>query len=351
MSRRRSRDRPLRLNATLERSAALPRAARALTLLALLGCLAACADRSGSVQAAQDLADALYPGQLELHAAELQKEHYAVVLAVKGDPVTRIRFDMDRDPAQCRVGAPCETRLRSAYAAGLAAGARLKALDRAFRACGLPLLAVEGRAPGQQRLIVELALGTENQQPALDRLAACVAEFKRDPGDALKQDEHLLFRVVLPGTEGAAPRPDPLTFEASLPSEREREPSYFVAAALAEERISQTALRLSPNYLRTSGQDERLVEAARSFLARQQPGAQIRSSAPLWDTRLDAQRLDLLRSYVLACSRPEAAGPCREDLAVRLSYDLGTAQAAEFELLPIVRQAGRPLDLPALPGR
>ena len=159
-------------------------------LFLFLALLAGCADRGGSIEAAEALAEANYPGQLELHATALQKDHYDVIFAVKGDPITRIRFGMDRDPANCRQASPCEARLRKAYAEGIAAGRWLKAANRAFRRCGVPLLAVEGAGPATHMLVVELDLGEADQQPALDRLQSCVEAFRGRRGGAASAFPH-----------------------------------------------------------------------------------------------------------------------------------------------------------------
>ncbi|NIJ15387.1 hypothetical protein FHS54_000336 [Sphingobium vermicomposti] len=44
--------------------------------------LAGCADRQASIDAATKLAEATYPGQLEVADAQLQKTHYDVIFAV-----------------------------------------------------------------------------------------------------------------------------------------------------------------------------------------------------------------------------------------------------------------------------
>jgi len=160
--------------------------------------LAGCGDRQGSIDAAMTLAEINYPGQLELYDTHLQKDHYDVVLAIKGDPVTRIRFGVDRDPAQCRSGAHCEERLRSAYETGVASGAKLKALDQALRECGVTALGIDDtHITPAFRTIVELDLDPADQQPALDRLTPCIATFRQAlPPDASPAQLSLKLRVL-----------------------------------------------------------------------------------------------------------------------------------------------------------
>lgn len=117
-------------------------AGRWLLALWLCALLSACADRRAAIEAATALVEAAYPGQLELVDTHLQKDHYDVVFAMRDDPFTRIRFGVDRDASRCRPASPCEDRLHRAYAAGVSAGAKLRALNAAFRRCGVVPLAV-----------------------------------------------------------------------------------------------------------------------------------------------------------------------------------------------------------------
>lgn len=118
-------------------------AGRWLLALWLCACLSACADRQAAIDAATALVEAAYPGQLELVGTHLQKDHYDVVFAIRGDPFIRIRFGVDRDASRCRPASPCEDRLHRAYANGTAAGAKLRALNAAFPRCGVVPLAVQ----------------------------------------------------------------------------------------------------------------------------------------------------------------------------------------------------------------
>lgn len=61
---------------------------------ALFG-LSGCAGREAATDATMALAEANYPGQLELFDTQRQKDHYRVILDVKGDAVTRIAFAVD----------------------------------------------------------------------------------------------------------------------------------------------------------------------------------------------------------------------------------------------------------------
>ncbi|SHM02330.1 hypothetical protein SAMN05444389_1037 [Paracoccus solventivorans] len=154
-------------------------AGRWLLALWLCALLSACADRQAAVEAATALVETTYPGQLELVGAHLQKDHYDVVFAIRGDPFTRIRFGVDRDASRCRPASPCEDRLHRAYAAGVSAGVKLRALNAAFPRCGIVPLAVQDAQAGTGfTTVVELDLAVQDQQPALDRLTPCIAAFR-----------------------------------------------------------------------------------------------------------------------------------------------------------------------------
>ncbi|MGE4323173.1 MAG: hypothetical protein AB7E60_09115 [Sphingobium sp.] len=142
--------------------------------------LGGCGDREGAERAALALSEAIYPGEFAFHDSYLQKGHYDVALAKKDDPLTRLRFAIDADPARCGVGTACEQRLRRAHADAVATGIKLGALNAGFGACGVPMLGIhDGRITAAFRTIVELDLDTADQQPALDRLTPCVAAFRR----------------------------------------------------------------------------------------------------------------------------------------------------------------------------
>lgn len=318
-------------------------------LIALAVLLAGCADRDGSIEAARRLAESNYPGQLELHDTQLQKDHYDIIFAVKGDPITRIRFGVDRDPEACQPGTPCEERLRRAYRLGIASGARLKALNQVFRTCGVPLLAVEGASMRSSRMVVELDLGETDQQPALDRLGDCARKFRAISGDR----DAVWFSILRPGPKGAAAMPDLVTFETRMPRDRRDEPRYLVAALADQDRIAHDTLRIDTSYVRRGPIAEPLETAVRSFLSSRLPNAELRSPALYWGIKLDPRRLDVIRAYVLACSRPAPPGKglCKDDLAIPVTFDMRSGEASGMSVLPISRQKGEPLRLPELPGR
>lgn len=68
--------------------------------------------------------------------------------------------------------------------------------------------------------------------------------------------------------------------------------------------------------------------------------------------KLDPQRLDVVRTCVLACSvdRP-GAGPCRTEIAVRVRYDLAKNEASDMAVIRNVRDNRESSTLAQLPGR
>lgn len=320
----------------------------------LLACLlAGCGDRQGSIDAALMLAEINYPGKLELYDTHLQKDHYDVVLAIKDDPVTRIRFGVDRDPAQCRSGTACEVRLRSAYANGVAAGAKLKALDQALRKCGVTALGIDGRdITPAFTTIIELDLDPVAPQPSLDRLTPCIAAFRQAlPPDATLAQHSLALHVLPTEKPGAAPAA-PLTFETLLASKRAYEPSYLAHLGPTDKHLASGKLRLNPQYLMGDELRARLLQAARRTLDDDPLGGHVPPVSFLAETQLDPQRLDVIRTYILACSKHEPGkGPCEKDIAVRLRYDFQSQNVSEQAVLRDIRDERGRTNLPELPGR
>lgn len=321
----------------------------ALTALALSGC----GDREGSEKAALALSEAVYPAEFALHDSYLQKGHYDVALVKKGDPLTRLRFAIDADPAQCRIGTPCEQRLRRAHADAVASALKIKALNTGFGACDVPMLGIhDARITPTLRTIVELDLDPADQQPELDRLTPCVAAFRRAlPAEADEALRTLALRILRPA-HGRAAVPAPLTLDSRLSGKRADEPSYQITIGAMQERAHAADLRLYVHYVSGSGLDEKLAEVARQTLADDQLGGHVPNHALNWQLKLDPQRLDVIRTYVLACSaRTPGKGPCRTDIAVRMRYDLAREEASERAVIRNARGARGSVELPELPGR
>lgn len=326
--------------------------ARWLALGAALVGFPACAGQGDAVSAALALAEAHYPGQLSVFSTRLEKNRYHVTLAVKGDPVTRIAFFMDPDPATCVVGSDCDARFRRAYGEGLAVGAKLKALDAAFGACGVKTLGLDGgEVTVGFRTVVELDMAIDDQQPALDQMTPCIAAFRRAlPADASPAIRALQFRIQRPGARKAASRV-PLRFENN-PSRPSGLPTYLAGLSGDDVAISADMLRLSPDYLRRSKTNDKLVALAASTLAADPAGGAIPKMTFATGVKLDPKRLDVIRAYVPACSTPPPQGRrCRTDMAVRMRYDLTTGKASEVAVIREARDARGALALPPLIGR
>lgn len=329
-------------------------AGRCLLALSLCACLSACADRQAAIDAATALAEAAYPGQLELVGTHLQKDHYDVVFAIKGDPFTRIRLGVDRDASRCRPASPCEDRLHRAYAAGVAAGAKLRAVNAAFPRCGVVPLAVEDSDLGVGfTTVIELDLAVQDQQPALDRLTPCVAAFRSAlPSGATPEQQSLKLRILLPEPGGAALAPALLTFDTTLAHARGGEISFLSGIRPEADRILAGDLRVNPAFLSSKTMRDRLADAAETALAGDPAGGHVATLAFPTGARLDPQRLDVIRSYILACSAArKGQGPCRTDIAVRLRHDLATGEVTPEAILRDIRDARGNLRLPPLPGR
>lgn len=299
------------------------------------------ADRQQSTDAALALAEANYPGQLELHANQ-PEDTQEVILAIKDDPITRIRFTVGNDPSECTTGSECEKRFRNAHEQGVAAGVKLKAVNQAMHSCGVRPIAVEGAANTTQfRLVVERDLHSEQAQQQLDELTACLADFRQAlPEDATSQQRSIALRIVQP--QGAAAATGPLTFEDQLPAERQRELSYLIGAGPEDAQLSTAQLRLDPTYLTADEQRQRFSKVAREALKQASREAHVPEDSLPWQTQLDPQRPNMLQTHILACSEHQAGNEgCKADTAVRIQYDLSSGEVVGHEVLSeVVSEAG-----------
>jgi len=333
---------------------ALGLAGRWLIALGLMALLSACADRQGAIDAATALVEATYPGRLELVGTQLRKDHYDVIFAIRGDPFTRIRFGVDRDPARCRPGSDCEERLHRAYVAGVAAGAKLRAVNTALSQCGVVPLAIEGNdVTTDFTTVIELDLAVQDQQPALDRLTPCITAFRSAlPPDATPEQRSLKLRILLPQSREPASVPARLLFETTLAGSRSDEISFLTGIGPDANRFLAENLRDNPEFLSGKEMRDRHGDAAERALSDDPTGGHVPKLAFLTGARLDPQRLDVIRSYILACSTVQKGqGPCRTDIAVRLRYDLGTGEVIPEAVIRDIRDAQGNLRLPPLPGR
>ncbi|MCX8996032.1 hypothetical protein NOF55_02840 [Rhizobiaceae bacterium BDR2-2] len=331
------------LFATRRRNPIARQAMRGLAVIAVMAFASGCrAGREEAGQAAMKLAEAIYPGQLELYDTHLQKGYYDVTLAVKDDPVTRIRFAMDRNPADCTLGTPCEERLRRAYDNGIALGQEIKALDTTFRNCGIPVLAVHwyGGTSGLVP-IIEQRLTNENQHKVVDALAACVTTFRAAYRDTAWWDQRSAIRIIISSNDKGrkAQAPDPLNFEASVPGFLQSAPAYSVTFSLDRPDVEAGALRFLPFYPLNDELRKAIGKEAESFLRKQPDDVILETFVMLWETELDPERVDVIRTYVLACTHATRDGKrCRRgDVALRVQYDLENEQVTDIQRMPLAR--------------
>lgn len=322
----------------------LMRAGLALIPAALMltsGCMAQAQDAR---QAAAALAEAVYPGRLEVIRATTRVGFdygQDVVLGVRGDPVTRIRLSVDKDPSQCRVRTPCETRLREAYAFAIPQAEEVRALERAFRSCGVALLAVSdvryGITPDRPAsvsasLVVETPLD-QGAEPATARLTTCMDRYaaERPQTPWATRDVTLGLRVLPQGRRPAA-APAPLTFEAEIPRSRWDQPAYALTLSRRDTTTTPTAWRLHAYPTYDARLKDDIERQARRWLRSQGAAARLQPGEPVRPVALASGRLDAVRAEVGVCSG-RGSGPCRPDQRVRLTYDLSTGQASNFELV------------------
>lgn len=318
---------------------------RSVLLLVTLTATSAFANQQAT-DAAMALAEANHPGQLEFHSSEQQGEVHTVILAVKGDPITRVRFDMDSNPADCKIGTACEQRFQKAYDEGIAAGIKLQAVNQAMQSCKVRPLAVESAGETTQfRLVVERDLHSDQAQQQLDELTACLSDFRDAlPEDASTQQRSIALRILQPAKD-TPEASGLLTFETRLPASRQQEVSYLIGAGPEDSTLTTAQLRLDPAFLTADEQRQRFSDAARSALGEQ---GHVPDNAIPWQTQLDAQQPQVLHTHILACSEvKQGAEPCQADMAVRLRYDLSTDTVSEPVILnDVVNERGQ-VKLPA----
>jgi len=316
--------------------------------------LTGCGDRQGSIDAAVTLAEAVFPGKLDLFDTHMMKGQYAVIFTRKGDAFSRIRLYVDHDPAKCRVGTHCEQQLRTAYVNGTAAGAKLQAMAQTLPSCGIAILGVDAsKLDPTFRTDIELDMDRADQKPALNRLGTCIAAFRAAlPADATPEQRSLSLGILLPRPGKAAPLDSAPSFETAIDRSRMDEPRYLIFIGPEETQLTPSALRLHPYHLVKPDTRDQLAATARDVLSAQRQPAHIPHHVEFHGTSLDPQRLDVLRTYLLACSVHEPGkGPCKTDLAVRMRYDLTTGEVSETAILRDIRDDQGALRLRPLPGR
>lgn len=317
------------------------------TLLGVSGC----DGRDAAVDATMVLAEAHHPGQLELFATRRLKDRYRVILAIRGDPVTRIAFDVHPNPATCHAGSRCERRFRHAYRDGVLASTKVKALEAALHDCGIRTLGLEGDdVVVDFRSVIELDLPPDDQQPALDRITPCIAAFRRKlPDEAPDRARALRLRILASDPSRSVV---PLRFETPANTGGPTDRSLIIGLAGSDDSLSASALRLDPDWLRRSGVREQLARIAKSVLDATPGGGFVPPVVTVWGTKLDACRLDTIRTYILACSGPSGdPRPCHADLAVRMDYDLDRGVASDIAVIRDIRDERKSVSLPPLPGR
>lgn len=332
------------------------RAAGVLALAAALALPAAAhASREEAARAALQLAESIHPGKLELLSTHLRKGgYYEIVLGLRGDAVTRIRFDMDRDPADCRLGTRCEERFRRSYDNGVALGQELQALDAALRGCGLPALAVI--RPGGSGGVVPVVSAKldDSTEPAVRKtLTGCMQDFRDAGHDAPWWRDRQVMRAIVLGNRDVPPQaaPAPLHWDSQVPDALLLDTAYGVRVALDTPAVSLGGWQLqSMSPLRDKIKDT-VVKAAQGYLRDQPDGLVLESSPVLRETTLAPPGLDRVHTYVMACTPAARQGRrcARPDVLLRVAYDLDRHAVTDIQRQALERDHLGSPQLPPLP--
>lgn len=326
-----------------------------MACLCALLILPACAGRKEAETVALDLAERLYPGALEVHGSQLQKNYYAVTLAVKGDPVTRIRLHMTSDLMDCAAGNPCEDSFRQAYETGLARGIELKSIDTAFRSCGLPALSAESYTDGPGLIpVIATPLTDASEANLIRRLTECAHLYATTLQENGRRPHQATLNLRLLRITGTPPPPPPeaLGFHHTIPADLLTAPSYMLSFSYTDTAAEPGALIFSPLFRLRQQMAEQAAAAARHM----QDAGDLTLPPQLFLTQMtrDPDRIGLVHAYLTACT-PAAMQPNRPcqspDAAIRISHDFDTGNVTAHDVLRHVGSRSGLPDLPPLPAR
>lgn len=331
----------------------------AVTVLALLvsgcGVLSTKEDR----QRAQELAEAVYPGELRVLGARTlfpETTGSEVTYALRDDPDAFVRLRVDAGDDRCG-GRPCARALRDARRQGEAAAAEWRAMKAEFAGCGYEVHAatvVRGMVTDPW---IAQALTNDNVTDVLAGVGACLESYSRSlPAGQTAGRTSITVHIAHPSTV------------RDLPAARKDEPTLVrkthpeLGATLAGRASYAVTYAWREGVVRPETGTARIVQP---FKERQKFKEQVHASAAEWlrDTHPDAKvspgyggawslrpgRVDRLRGWVLFCKGPaEQEERCLGNHALAVTVDLEGRLVGEPTVFDDVREGRGALRLPPL---
>ncbi|MFB7652820.1 MULTISPECIES: SCO7460 family lipoprotein [unclassified Streptomyces] len=334
--------------------------AAVLAGVVLSGCAAF--DTEDDERWARELAEELYPGELEVVGARIlfpQSAGSEVTLSLADDPDAAVRFRVDASKDHCDGGANCAEALgRAIERARLEAG-RLRAMRDAFDGCGRPVVATDVTlsAPWIEARVTD---GTVDE--VLTGVGACVQRWvtARAAGEPSARIASVSVNFAAPGTAGDLPAaksalPTVPRFThgprlAALASDAYYVATYEVGSDAARTvDVASARLRIVSPLEERQEFSRRIDAAVLPLLRARYPDAVTTGISGLGVWRLEPGTIERTRGYVLFCARPPAGTErCLGDLAAVVTADPKGGDAALVTVRTDIRDERGVLRLPPL---
>ncbi|MFK4540911.1 hypothetical protein RKD29_000507 [Streptomyces tendae] len=332
----------------------------AALLVGLLVAGCAAFDTDDDLRRARELADELYPGELDVVAARTlfpETTGSEVTLSVADDPDAAVRFRVDAAADRCDGGPDCAAALREAVDRARREAGHLRAMRTAFDGCGHPVLATDEKLTTPW---IEARVTDGTLDEVLTRVGACAQRWvtARAQRDGQEVPGWVTVDFAAPGTAEGLPAPKsglPTVLRlthgprlAALAGE-----AYYVAAYPVGDDAGRTVdaasarLRIVSPFEERQAFSRRIDASVLPALRETYPDAVTAGGAGTGVWRLEQGTLRRVRGYVLFCERPPAGGKqCLGDLAALVTSDPRGRDAEVVRVLTDIRDERGVLRLP-----
>ncbi|MDU0252132.1 hypothetical protein RVN83_02245 [Streptomyces sp. PU10] len=317
-------------------------------------------DTDDDVRRARELADDLYPGELDVVDARTlvpETTGSEVTLSVADDPDAAVRFRVDAAKDRCDGGPDCADALRAAVDRARREAGRLRAMRHAFDGCGHPVLATDEKLTAPW---IEARLTDETLNDVLTRLGACAQRWvtARADQDPRAAQGWVTVNVAAPGTADDLPAakstlPTVLRFTHGPRRAALAGRPYYVAAYPVGDDPGRTVdvasvrLRIVSPFEERQAFSRRIDASVLPQLRATYPDAVTSGGAGMGVWRLEPGTVHRVRGHVLFCARPPADGKrCLGDLAALVTSDPAGRDAQVVRVLTDIRDEHGVLRLP-----